>query len=341
MHPSRAARLGSLERPLPRPTRTAPPGPSSAAGARRGASPETGPSGDAGFTLKVDVDLVAVEAIPRDPHGHFLDGLGRADFRVLEDGMERPITHFSRDVLPLAVALVVDRSGSVRHTLAELRDAALRTLGQLKPEDQVALFVFSDEAERWVNLTPDRTEIAQRLGDIEPSGETNVYDAIFDAAHYLKAAAPGRRHAIILVSDNRVTRLGRAGESGALRMALEAEAVVYSVQTGRVATQPGAKHIAGAAASVWIGDSESVRRIARETGGEVLDSTEDSLEESLAAVIARLKTRYTLGYAPPWTTRDGRFHRIEIRLGEEFGCPGEGYAIASRRGYYALREAPE
>ena len=65
------------------------------------------------FKLTVDVQLVMVDAVVRDRTGRPMDDLRREDFRVFEDGTERPITSFSQDKLPLAVALVLDRSGSV------------------------------------------------------------------------------------------------------------------------------------------------------------------------------------------------------------------------------------
>ena len=61
-----------------------------------------------GFTLQVDVSMVLVEATVRDDKGRIANDLKREDFHVLEDGVEQQIMYFSRDELPLAVALVVD-----------------------------------------------------------------------------------------------------------------------------------------------------------------------------------------------------------------------------------------
>ncbi|MFQ5695922.1 MAG: hypothetical protein ACE5HB_08030, partial [Terriglobia bacterium] len=69
-------------------------------------------SGD-GYRLRVDVRLVMVDAVVQNHRGQALDDLTREDFRLFEDGIEQSIRLFSRAELPLAVALVVDQSGSV------------------------------------------------------------------------------------------------------------------------------------------------------------------------------------------------------------------------------------
>ena len=85
--------------------------------------PETGE-----FTLKVDVNMVLVEATVRDHKGRIADDLKREDFRVFEDGVEQKVIYFLRDELPLAVALVMDRSGSISPMIGELHRAAYDTL---------------------------------------------------------------------------------------------------------------------------------------------------------------------------------------------------------------------
>ncbi len=128
--------------------------------------------------------MVMVDAVVRDRNGRPIDNLQREDFRVFEDGTEQPITSFSQDKLPLAVALVVDRSGSIGFVMRQLRRAAYQTLSQLKPDDQVALFAFADQALRLEDLTTDRQRIASRISTIEARGGTNINDALYDAIHY-------------------------------------------------------------------------------------------------------------------------------------------------------------
>jgi hypothetical protein len=58
----------------------------------------------------------------------------------------------------------------------------------------------------------------------------------------------------------------------------------------------------------WLGGLSSVRKIAEESGGEEIDVRRvGSLQAALAAVVSRLKTRYTLGYQSTNKTADGRW----------------------------------
>src|SRR5579872_3803969 len=70
------------------------------------------PQEQGGFTLQVDVSLVLVEATVRDDKGRIVNDIKPEDFHVFEDGVEQRISYFSRDELPLALALVVDGSSS-------------------------------------------------------------------------------------------------------------------------------------------------------------------------------------------------------------------------------------
>ncbi|MEW5974373.1 MAG: VWA domain-containing protein [Acidobacteriota bacterium] len=288
-------------------------------------------SGD--FTLKVDVQLVMVDAVVRDHAGRLIDNLRRDDFRVFENGVEQSIQSFSRDELPLAVALVVDRSGSVAPFMNDLRRAAYQALSQLKKGDKVALFAFAGDVQRLEDLTTDRQRIANRISSIRAGGGTNIVDALFDATYYLSAVAPDRRRAVILISDNAATTKPRSSQNQLLRMAMETETVIYSVKTSGEAI-PLTMRV-----PVWIGGNGSVEKVVRETGGEILEvDRSGSLDAALGAAVNRLKLRYTIGYNSSNPSRDGAFRKIEIRLNERYGVASRDYTVHARRGYYAPSE---
>jgi len=300
-------------------------GPASAARPR---PPEQGE-----FTLKVDVRMVLVEATVRDDKGRIINDLKREDFHLFEDGVEQQITHFSRDELPLAVALVVDGSGSVAPVLPQLHQAAYDTLSQLKPGDQVALYAFASHPERIVDLTTDRKAIAESIMGIGSAGGTNIADALYGSIEYLGQDARDLRHAVIMVSDNQPTAKGEFNANDVIRLALETQTIVYSVRFGRdrlegTLDEPG-----------WIPGARWVSKIMPETGGEIIDmAAVGSAQKAMAAVIARLKQRYTLGYQSSNTRRDHAFRQIDVRLSSRAQDPKHPYRIFARHGYYPAPE---
>jgi Ca-activated chloride channel homolog len=315
------------------PTSKPPDPPPAAAPAPPAAQPVEPPLGNAGgYKLSVNVRMVMVDTVVRDKIGRNVDNLTRADFLVYEDGVKQEIQSFSRDELPVAVALVIDRSGSEAPYISELRRIANRTLQELKPEDEVALFSFAADVQKIENLTTDRQRIADGLARIRAGGGTDIIDALYEAATYLKKAAPDMRHAIILISDNQATVQPHASETGTIQVALESETVVYSIKTAGE-SRPLALQLPS-----LLGGAGSVSKVTQETGGEIIDAGNvASLNAAMGKVISRLRMRYSLGYYPP-NPGQGAFHSIVVRLDDRLGKPGQDYFLHARRGYYATAD---
>ncbi|MGO9639864.1 MAG: VWA domain-containing protein [Candidatus Acidiferrales bacterium] len=180
--------------------------------------------------IKIDVKLVLLDATVKNKDGQVIDDLKQQDFVLREDGTQQQIKHFSRDELPLAMALVVDTSESIRPYIESLRDTTEIALRSLKPEDEVALFTFSSDVNRVVDLTHDKQKVADAMENIEAGGSTDINDAIYDAAEYLRAQAPMMRRVIVLVSDNRGTRAGSAKPDAVVETVLKSDAPVYSLK---------------------------------------------------------------------------------------------------------------
>ncbi len=285
-----------------------------------------------GGAIRVNVELTLVEATVKDKAGRVMGELKKEDFRVFEDGLSQEITHFSRDQIPLAVALVVDLSGSIQPFLRPLRYATLSALKVLKPEDQVALFTFTGDVEQRVELTHDKRSVSDVFEDIQAGGGTNINDAVYEAAHYLKREAPAARRVIILVSDNVPSVEGRTPPGEVSKAALEADAAIYSIRV------PGRNPLGAGLSSKMSRGLVNVKKLTEDTGGEVFEVQRDgSLYLSFKNVIERLKTRYTLGYYPPNAVADGRYHALNVELADAFGRKGSAYTVLSKKGYYAPR----
>jgi VWFA-related protein len=152
------------------------------------------------------------------------------DFELREDGVSQKIEVFSRDELPLNVALVLDLSDSIGPFLGPLRDAANTALATLKPEDEVALFTFSTEAELRVPFTNDKPQIAQQINGFHAGGATNINDGIFVAAKYLLSAPPKGRRVIILISDDVGTDAGGQGPRDIITESMAADMALYNLK---------------------------------------------------------------------------------------------------------------
>ena len=285
------------------------------------------------ITFKSDVNLVLIDATVRDHNGRVASGLLQSNFRLFQDGNEQPIRIFSESHLPLAIAIVVDRSGSMQRMFADLRDSAVRALNALYPQDRVVLFAFDRRVERLTQLTTDRWEIARAFAQLEPGGGTDILDALYEAAGYLKMAAPKDRRAVLLISDNISYRqMNRRREQDIVDAALKFETDIHSIQVRLgfglslpLFGMPG-------------GDMErvSISQITKNTGGEITHSNSGSVGKTLAEVLDRIRKRYTLGYYAP-QSQPGEFHRIEVRLVDAGNKPLHEYTISSRTGFYSSR----
>ena len=58
-------------------------------------------------SIKVDVDLVLINATVTDPSNRFVTGLEKEHFQVFEDKVEQKITEFSNEDVPTSIGRVI------------------------------------------------------------------------------------------------------------------------------------------------------------------------------------------------------------------------------------------
>lgn len=280
-------------------------------------------------TLRVAVNLVMVDATVKTKAGQILGDLKKEDFELREDGAAQKVDIFSRDELPLNVALVLDLSDSIEPFLGPLRDAANTALGALKPDDEVALFTFSTEAQLRVPFTKDKSEIAKEISDFKVGGATNINDGIFVAAKYLLGAPPKGRRVIILISDDVATYSGGEGTHDIITELIASDAVLYNLKIPGYNPPGTMLHAAMEKGLV------NLRAVMDQTGGEVFNVQDVAhLDAVFGALIDRIKTRYTLGYYTKATAAEGKAHKLDVRLASSFGKKGKDYVVLCKNGFY-------
>src|SRR5579862_2282091 len=280
-------------------------------------------------TIRVDVNLVLMDATVKTKDGQIMSNLKKEDFEVREDGAVEKLDVFSRDELQLNVALVLDLSDSIEPFLGPLRDAATVALAALKPDDEVALFTFSTEAQLRVPFTKDKSEIAKEISDFKVGGATNINDGIFMAANYLLGAPPKGRRVIILISDDVATYSGGEGTHDIITELIASDAVLYNLKIPGYNPPGTMLHAAMEKGLV------NLRAVMDQTGGEVFNVQDVAhLDTVFGALIDRIKTRYTLGYYTKATAAEGKAHKLDVRLASSFGKKGKDYVVLCKNGFY-------
>src|SRR6516165_10636108 len=76
--------------------------------------------------IKVQVRLVEVYASIHDQKGHFVDGLSRESFQVLEDGKPQQIDLFDSTSQSLSCAILLDTTGSMNDALPRVKNSIVK-----------------------------------------------------------------------------------------------------------------------------------------------------------------------------------------------------------------------
>jgi Ca-activated chloride channel family protein len=279
--------------------------------------------------IRVGVNLVLLDATVKNKSGQIMADLKKEDFEVREDGLAQRLDVFSRDELPLEVALVLDLSDSIGPFLGPLRDAASTALAALKADDEVALFTFSTEAQLRVPFTKDKTEIAKQISLFHAGGATNINDGIFIASENLLKTPPKGRRVIILISDDVGTDAGGQGTRDIVTEAIAADAVLYNLKI------PGYNPPQTLLYASMVPGLVNIRRVMDQTGGELFDVQDVAhLDPVFRALIQRIKTRYTLGYYTNASAALGKPHKLDVRLASSLGKKGKDYVVLSKNSFY-------
>ena len=292
-------------------------------------SPTPSPSGAASpppFRLEVAVDVVSVTAVVYDKAGHFVRGLGPKDVVVLEDGLRQDVSYFreasgsSGERIPLSVVLVLDCSGSMRHNMHFLQEAALTFVNKLEEVDSALVVSFNESIKGSAEFTADATRLEQFVEALEAWGGTSLYDAIHYGLERVKNQ-PGRK-AIVVFTDGADTTSSMK-EQEVVDYARSVEATVYCVgfrgESGLLARSPRG----------------FLRHIAQETGGAYFFPDKiGELIRIFGSISDELHNHYLLAYTPK-RPPDGTWREIDVRL-----LTNKEAQLRVRKGYFAVKRRP-
>ena len=269
--------------------------------------------------VAVRTDLVAMPLTVTDSRGHRISGLTQQDFVLTDDGRNATIEYFASGAERIALAFVLDNSGSLRDQLSRQRDAALGLFSRFGPASSVAVIRFGQQARVLAPFTRETDSALAAFavpGNLSALGERT---AIFDAGMVAIEAFAARgensaeRRIAILISDG----LDTASRTNAKQVIAAANRInvsfyviqlpLFTPSDGRLVPRPAA---------------QGFRELAERTGGKyfvagtaasalAINSPVD-LTRVFAAIEEDLRSQYVIGFYPGDASRNGKPHLAAI-----------------------------
>ena len=302
--------------------------------------------------IRTETDLTNLLFNVTDKNNRYITTIQQSDIRLLEDGVPQTLFTFQRETdRPLAIAFLIDVSGSEERTLPDEKAAARTFIENVirSSKDQAAIIPFEGYAHLEQPLTRDvlsiyrtleRVEVAYPayLGSAPPmtgitsgpgtvapprEGSTAIWDSIaLTCRQVLTRGAGLRRGAIILLTDGQ-DGSSRLSRSAAIDQAIATETVIYAIGIGD---------------TKYEGINKSaLRDVAERTGGRAFfPKKQDDLRAAFAEIEQELRSQYLLAYSSSNKRRDGGFRKMTLEVTNP-ELQKEKLKLRYRPGYFAKR----
>ena len=275
--------------------------------------------------MRISSHLVPIPVSVVDRRGNAVVNLQLEDFELRVDGELRPLSDVTRSETSVRLVMLFDNSGSLDAAREFEKQAAIRFFRKvLRARDEAAIYSIETDSYLAQPLTNDIVRLQQTILMFgKPEGGTSLFDAIIGASGYLKPYS-GRR-VLVIVSDGIETTSRQQDFDFVVQRVLADDCQIYVVQTG---LYEGANLRALAA-------ERRMEQLTGQTGGAVyLPKTTDELDIAFNQIAADLAQQYVLSYYPSAESRDGRLHRLDLRIKTR-----NDVRVRSRKGYYAPKPA--
>jgi VWFA-related protein len=296
--------------------------------------------------IRVDVGLVTITCAVTDKNGTPAKLLHPSDFQLQDNGREQKIEHLWQEAdLPLTIGLIVDVSGSQSEFIGSHRQTVAKFLAQvLGPKDRAFMATVATEVKLVTDMTRSVDELRRGVNDIDGlqihgtqfgescmqavplmgCGGTALWMGVYAAARQKMRWASGRK-ALIVLSDGFDTGSPHNLED-AIESLQDASTVVYAIKF----VDPELSALQAGVSSLRKKETyRGLERLTDETGGYTFPNPEGKLEEIFSKIETDLRSQYVIGFTPPEEARDGRFHKLELKMTRT------DLAVRARNGYYA------
>jgi Ca-activated chloride channel homolog len=247
--------------------------------------------------FKADVRLVEVYATIVDHSGKYVTGLSQDQFEVRDNGVVQQISAFEAVSSDLSCAILLDATGSMAASLPAVKNAILRLIDDLRPDDSFAVYTFNTSLSLVQDFTRDKPAAKKAVLSIRAGGATAWFDAVAQMAIDL-AKLKGKK-GVIAFTDGGENASFLNAQAGITR-ARVAGIPIYTIAQGDALKDPALL--------------AQIRQISLGTDGwtyAVRNSRE--IDEVFTKIAQDLKHTYMLAYpAPP--SADAKWRTIQLMV---------------------------
>lgn len=304
-------------------------------------------------TYRANATTVNVDVSVLDDHNHFIPGIERDKFRILEDGVPQQISQFGLGDAPITICMLIEFSGRFQQFWSggwyETLQASYGFLSTLKPDDNVAVVEYDLKTTILSDFSPDKRKAEEAMSMLRIPGfsESNVFDALTDMADRM-SGIQGRK-AILLIGTGLDT-FSKITFDTARKSLQESGVPIYTIsilQIARIMAED--RGMSPMADMTFLQADNEMRTFSKETGGlSFFPRFVGEYPDVFRQIEFALRNQYSLSYHPTNTAKDGKFRRIKVELiNPETNEPlrmqtpkGKAmkYQILAKAGYKAPRE---
>jgi Ca-activated chloride channel family protein len=274
-------------------------------------------------TLKIDVDLVLVNATVTDSLNRYVSGLEANHFQIWEDKLEQKVEYFSAEDVPISIGVIFDVSGSMKDKIATARQAAATFLKTGNPEDEYFLVEFANRPEVASDFTTDITKLQSKLLVTPAKGMTAMYDSVYLGLEKLKEGSNPKK-ALLLITDGEDNR-SRYTFQNVKEFVKEQDVQIYGIG---IVDDWNSQLGAGRTGRALIEELSDL------TGGRAFfpDSVYE-LEDICTKIAVELKNQYVIGYHSTNGAKDGKWRKLRVKVNPPKGI--QHLNVRAKQGYYA------
>jgi len=300
-------------------------------------------------TLQSTAELVKLDVSVADRHGDFVGGLTQEDFRIFDNGIEKPSIFFAPAETPARILVMIETGPAVYLLQSDHLAAAYSLLEGLDPDDQVALVSYDQQARQVLPFTRDKTPLLNALAGVQYNigiGELNFYDSLSTVIDWLKPVT-GKRALVLLTTG--LDSSAPARWDALVEKLRQEDLVIFPVALGgSLRGYSGQKPKRDGVAPAGHGTvsfakaDRALQTLATITGGRAyFPQSNGSFQVIYRQIASALRHQYVLGLAP---AHDGLYHSLSVEVipssPRRSKAQKSQYHVLARQSYLAPGYAP-